>query len=276
MNSQKALFKSEADLCRTFIGRLPPEWIAYPETAGFDILLSRKEDGAQIGIEAKLTLNAKVILQACPSTASHSDREMSPDFRAVLVPYGYAPPEMCKIAWRLGITTIQMKTKEVYQALRFSSYPGFVTRFRNPHVFAFEPSLPMAGETDYQHHWIDLAPWSRFVLPAYVPDVAAGASAPLQLSEWKIKAIKIAIILERRGWVCIPDFIHLKLNRQFFMTQGWIKPESGVERARGKYVAGVAMGMKRLHPRNYAEIEADFEIWKPPEPPEKLTQEDLL
>ncbi|TIU81425.1 MAG: hypothetical protein E5W01_20510, partial [Mesorhizobium sp.] len=64
MAKAKAVFESEAALCAAFIARLPKDWTAYPETAGFDILLVRGADGAQIGVEAKMTLNAKVLMQA--------------------------------------------------------------------------------------------------------------------------------------------------------------------------------------------------------------------
>ena len=54
-------FAKESDLCAAFLASLPEGWTAYPETAGFDILLGREVDGFQIGIQAKLRLNAKVI-----------------------------------------------------------------------------------------------------------------------------------------------------------------------------------------------------------------------
>ena len=54
-------FRSEADLCAAFLAALEREhakkWMAYAETAGWDILLVRLKDGFQIGIQAKLALN---------------------------------------------------------------------------------------------------------------------------------------------------------------------------------------------------------------------------
>ncbi|KAG0748260.1 hypothetical protein G6F24_015420 [Rhizopus arrhizus] len=60
-------------------------WEVYPETAGFDILAVWKATGHQLGVEAKLQLNAKVADQILPAHWSSGSGE-GPDFRAVLVP----------------------------------------------------------------------------------------------------------------------------------------------------------------------------------------------
>ena len=65
---------SEAALCAAFIAAATvtpkrtdhAQWVAYPETGGFDILLVRQTDGVQIGIEAKLALNPLVVSQVLP------------------------------------------------------------------------------------------------------------------------------------------------------------------------------------------------------------------
>lgn len=76
MTKKTPEFAKESDLCAAFIAAVsrPAEryeierdrWVVYPETADFDILLRREADGAQIGIEAKLRLNAYVVSQARP------------------------------------------------------------------------------------------------------------------------------------------------------------------------------------------------------------------
>jgi hypothetical protein len=109
MAKAKAVFESEAALCAAFIARLPEGWTAYAETAGFDILLVRGADGAQIGVEAKMTLNAKVLMQAVEGLYSGRGSEhAAPDFRAALVPDGSAGAEMKSLAGYLGITVIEM------------------------------------------------------------------------------------------------------------------------------------------------------------------------
>jgi hypothetical protein len=247
----KAIFKSEAELCATFIKQVPKDWVAYPETCGFDIVLVRPSDGCQIGVEAKMTLNAKVLLQAVETTPRY--RVHNPDFRAVLVPWGTAGSEMMAIARKLWITVIQMKSKELYLALRRSTY----SRLK------FEPELPdvLGREWYTDTYWRDCAPAERLQLPEYVPDVRAGASAPSTLSEWKIKAIKICVLLEKRGTITIDDFRQIGIDRRRFMEMGWIQQHQ----ARGQYVVGkYPLDLRRQHPRNYVEIEAHFDRWAPP------------
>lgn len=263
--SIKANFRNEAELCSTFISQLPQGWTAYPETAGFDIVVVRDADGVQIGVEAKLSLNAKVVLQATEGFGYWSQGS-GPDFRAVLVPYGRAGAEMAALARLLQVTVIEMKSKETYQALRNTGYGNF--RFVDRHVKKFTPELPGIDRYEHQERWLDQLPMKRLDLPDYVPDVVAGASGPSQLSEWKIKAIKIAVILEKRGYVAISDFIALHIHRQRWIQNRWLdlRVVDG-KVVRGHYVRGrLLMDLRAAHPVNYGQIEADYEKWKPADP----------
>ncbi len=67
-------FATEADLCAAFLAEVPNTWTAWKEHAGWDILLVRKADGFQIGIEAKLKCNATVLQQALKSTAPSASK----------------------------------------------------------------------------------------------------------------------------------------------------------------------------------------------------------
>nr|WP_237043901.1 hypothetical protein [Pseudomonas aeruginosa]AMP35850.1 Hypothetical protein [Pseudomonas aeruginosa] len=51
----------ESTLCEVFIKEFNqiPGWTCYPEAAGFDVLVVH-DDGRQIGVEAKLSLNGVV------------------------------------------------------------------------------------------------------------------------------------------------------------------------------------------------------------------------
>lgn len=246
---EKARFSSEAALCTTFISQLPKGWTAYPETAGFDILLSRDVDGAQIGIQAKLVLNAKVIEQAVPYENWWHAVGEQPDYRAALVPWGCAGglSGICRL---LGITVIEMATKELYQ----SWYKGGRRKMR--------PELPKIGMSGWdERDWRDWCPSKRCALPEYVPDVSAGASAPLQLSAWKIRAIKLVILLDRRGYVTRADFKHFELDPGRWIYNGrWL--DHGT--VRGQFVRSeYTPDFKAQHPVNFAQIEADFEKWAP-------------
>jgi hypothetical protein len=241
-------FASEADLCAAFIARLPKGWTAYPETGGFDIVLVRDDDGFQIGIEAKLKLNAKVIEQAVEGGAWYYAGGSGPDCRAVLVPDGRTG--FNAVCAALGITVIRLNmVTNGYQRLWGCGSPQ-----------RFWPGLPSRNEGCRE--WFERAPMQRISLPDYVPDVTAGASAPTALTVWKIKAIKIAITLERRGYVTRADFKHHQIN-----ISRWIAPYAGwlVLDGEKRWIRGPHLpDFRAQHPRNYAEIDADIARWAPP------------
>src|SRR6185437_3226759 len=169
------VFKTEAELCAAFI-----EWAiregyrCYPETADFDIL-AVDEDGWQIGIEAKLRMNVKVISQALPRYGA----EIGPDHRAILVPS--IDSELREICGFCGL--------EIFYCL---------TRYRDPrpgrrHEFARDRSDRGA--------MFDWNPKQRCELPEYMPDVPAGVPSPLKLTPWKIAALKVLARIEISGWI---------------------------------------------------------------------------
>lgn len=248
------MFAKEADLCTAFIKSLPETWVAYCETQGFDIVLVRKEDGLQIGVEAKLKLNAKVINQAAEEVSRWGLDRPAPDCRAVLVPSG-VNGDLAGICRLLGITVIYMRPEPIDSR----DY-----RWHSP----FFPKLP-----DIEHgaerwasdwwDWFDRAPTERLKMPDYVPDVEAGHSAPRALTPWKVKAIKIAILIEKRGTVNRTDFkaIEIDMSRWTNPYAKWL--------VRGEvskqWVAGPRLpDFRAQHPVNYEQIEADFDTWAPP------------
>ena len=77
-------FATEGALCEAFAEWARAEgFTVYPETAGWDMLLVAA-DGHQLGIEAKLSLNLKVLAQALKGCTYSAER--GPDYRAILVP----------------------------------------------------------------------------------------------------------------------------------------------------------------------------------------------
>jgi hypothetical protein len=261
----KSVFENEAALCAAFIASLPEGWTAYAETGGFDILLVRAIDGAQVGVEAKMTLNAKVLMQAVEGIyAGHGSGSEGPDFRAALVPYGSAGAEMKSIATYLGVTVIECRTggegeKQIESEV--AKFGEYYRPYASKNYEPFKPELPHVGY-QWRETWVDYCPLKRCPVPDYVPDVVAGASGPSQLSEWKIKAIKICVLLERRGHVTIADFKHIKIDRKRWLDFRWLKPTP----VRGQYVAGsLPLDLRSAHPVNFGQIESDFEKWKPKE-----------
>lgn len=235
-------FATEAALCARFLAAVPPEWTAYAETAGWDILLVRNADGFQIGIQAKLKLNAHVVAQTIEEGHSHSAESAGPDCRAVLVPEDDAGP-FDVIAGYVGFTIVRVRA------------PGGIAARA-----AFRPPLPSARDM-WGERWFECAPAKRHVLPEYVPDVVAGSSAPVQLTKWKISAIKIAVTLERRGFLTRADFKHHGIDYRRFIARdfGWLTVQDG------HYVRGPSFpDFKRQHPRAYGEIAADHIKWMLP------------
>lgn len=243
----KAKFSSEAEMCAAFIAALPEKWTAYPETAGFDILVVHR-NGCQIGIEAKLALNAKVLTQALPSIRHSYAERPAPDFRAALVPDG-SKSDLCELARWLGITVVHVRNVSVGR----------------PSANSILPSLPDFDHDWQRDEWLDWHPATRIPLPDYVPDVQAGRSGPIKLTEWKVRAIKLAITLERRGYLTPADFTFFKVSQsRWVQPPGWSWLSPG--EVRGRWVnAGRMPDFKAQHPLNYLQIEADYEKWKNPE-----------
>lgn len=246
----KTIYTKETELCKKFIDSVKEDWTCYPETGGFDILLVRKEDGFQIGVEAKLVLNAKAIVQVAERVGHYYTDSPGPDCRAILVPErsGITLEGVCEL---LGITVIRM----------YEPHAGLGYRASSP----FRPSLP-DGHDWNDGHWYEFCPSERMSLPDYVPDVKAGASSPMSLTPWKVKAIKIEITLQKRGFVTRKDFKYFRISMSLWTTpagNGWL-----VKNGDGGWVAGRSRpDFKKQHPVNYKQIEKDYDKWKNPESP---------
>jgi hypothetical protein len=250
------LFQTEADLCHAFIGAVDPEiWTAYAETHGWDILLVRAEDGFQIGIQAKLRLTTEVFAQAIEEFIPLVSRpEKGPDCRAVLVPANEIAAHLGALAAHLGVTVIRM------------AGPALPKSWRR-----FSPDLPLLGrEWAAQREWFELAPEKRHDLPAYVPDVAAGVASPVQLTRWKIGALKIAILLAERGFVTRRDFRLIEIDVRRWLTYGWLIVQ-GDRLIRGPACPDFAA----QHPKVYAQIAADG-AWRTPPAVEPDQQKEMV
>jgi hypothetical protein len=261
-------FRTEKDLCACFIEiikRRPDlkqprnEWVVYPETGGFDILLVRKSDGFQIGIEAKLRLNAKVVAQSLPDKYDHG---VGPDFRAILVPHKSANADLKAICDYIGVTIITLDLIKLnpvvydFMTARGEPIPGPKYRV-SPDLPDEDRKLSYLG----MDRWHDWCPIHRITLPDYVPDCDAGCPSPLRLTDWKIRAIKIAVLLERFGSVTRTDFKDLKIDeRRWTQGTGWLR----LGDHRGVYLRGEQLpDFKMQHPKNYDEIAACIDDWLP-------------
>jgi hypothetical protein len=237
-------FATEAELCAAFIAAIGKEWTAYAETAGWDILLVRNADGFQVGIQAKLKFNIDVINQALEDAGHWHIDGPHPDCRAVLVPQDEAN-RFDKICAYVGLTVIRMNGERRKKG-RYWNSPA-----------PFRPDLPKPADSWTERDWYEMATVQRHKLPEYVPDVAAGASSPLQLTHWKIKAIKIAVTLELRGHVTRRDFAHHQIDHRRWKESGWLKIEDG------RFVADNMPDFQKQHPIVYNQIKADAPKWLP-------------
>lgn len=243
------MFRSEAELCSTFLAHVPDGWTAYPETGEWDILLVH-DTGVQIGIEAKLALNAKVIVQAAESV-NHWSNTVGPDFRAVLVPSDVST-SFLGICGLLGITVI----KAVHPSL-FETTNRYQIEKR-----WFRPELP--GKYSFTDEWFDMAPIKRHDLPDYVPKVTAGVPSPMKLSDWKIGAMRLCVLMERSGYLCREDFQHLGISISRWMPSSmkWL----GATETRGIYAKGKrwpADQFRAEHPMTWDEIVFSIDDWAP-------------
>lgn len=233
MRSHKHGYKTEAQLCKDFIQWAKPQgWIAYPETAGWDLVLVGV-DGCQIGIQAKLHPNVKVLAQtvvACDFTWTDTPIQ-GPDFRAVLVPK--ATPEFEDIARFAGITV-------------FSAWERYDGRKD------FKPEIDGTFTLGEDNRW---PAEQRIALPKHIPDVVAGSPSPLQLTDWKMKALRITAMLEVRGWVTREDFKKLNLSWQRWPVNRWLKCLHLSKR----YGRGDRLAFDKQHPTVFAEIKKEVE-----------------
>lgn len=225
----KPLFATEAELCADFIAWMKHEgWVCYPETCGWDILLVNAE-GTQMGVQAKLRLNAKVLLQ-CVELGAYNDT--GPDHRVILVPDNN---ELAQVADILGVG--------VYTAS--SNYDWIRQRGFNTGIPAFD-LRPFRSVVEL-HDW---NPLKRHELPEFVPDVAAGASAPIQLTRWKIAALRVLATLEVRGSITREDIRRCGCDpRRWTDSAQWLSPQGN-----GVFVRGKAPRFDQQHPVVYAEI----------------------
>lgn len=239
MPSGKQPFPSEVSLCATFISCVDKRiWTPYAETAGWDILLVRKADGFQIGIEAKLKLNIEVVNQTLEEYGYIGVDREGPDARAVLVPFGNAA--FARVAAYIGFTIITQYADGPYQKAYF-------------HPYLPKPNDHYSSRDDW-HEW---APVKRCQLPEYVPDVAAGAPSPIQLTAWKISALKLQATLEKNGYVTRSDFRYCGLDHR-----RWIARESGwlvLDAKSGGYIRGPRFpNFAAGHPKVYEQVKADL------------------
>lgn len=194
----------ESDLCENFIG--PAEtygWTCYPETSGWDILMVR--DDVQIGVQAKLRANIKVIAQCLPPMYWWGRKllpnirrkvvKRGPHYRTILVPEKTAKStlkDMTCIGEALGLW--------VFTDNHFGWHLLETGSLMNPD-YNWEPEEP------------------EWVPDIILKDVVPGASSPLQCTKWKQRALKLLARALVRGEVTSADAKELDISMDFFVNR---------------------------------------------------------
>lgn len=243
----KARYPTEAALCADFIEAIKAHggWTVYPETAGFDLLCVYDKTGHQLAVEAKLKLNAKVADQILP-TDWFGPGFTGPDFRAVLVPdLTEANHGIARMLRILGVMV--MTPGDSWNALPFSNALGGNRRLRHHGYDADPKQQDQWGNPEPWHDW---NPPARCKLPEFVPQVAAGVPSPLQLTPWKIGALRVIAELELTGFITARGVKAYGIDpRRFCASDGFLCPLG-----EGKWARGSLPRYEDQHPEAYAEI----------------------
>lgn len=250
MTKREAPFKNEEELCASYTAFARESgWVVYPETAGFDLLLVRPDDhpqaGTQIGVEAKQKLNAKVVDQILEQTPGDNRWEIGPDYRVVLVGSIGGAGGLARLLSRIGVTTIQ-PDEDQWRHPVTQVWPDEGMDFGGKwHVVGGWSETP----------WTDLTPAHRCELPEFVPSVRAGVPGPVQLTKWKIGALRVMAVLELEGSVTRPRIKQLGCD-----PTSWTRGPTCWLHAAGKGLYTRTEKLPRFdqqHPEIYAQLLAE-------------------
>ena len=184
--------RSENDLCLILINAAKAlNWVAYAETSTWDVVLVR--DSIQIGVQAKVHANIHLLGQALPAGLKQRQQQRppseyranGPQYRTILVPQPtrelLAIGDLLKL-WVFGATGL-----------------GF--------------ELLRAPEQYLQYQW---HPERSVWTPDVVPEVPAGAPAPVRLTRWTQQALRLLAIARVQGFVTSADATKLGISLKTF------------------------------------------------------------
>lgn len=184
---------TETQLCAVFMLEFNslPGWTCHPEAAGFDVLVVH-EDGRQIGVEAKLALNAKVADQILPSLGDEFYGKPGPDHRLVIVSkISDASEGIRKMLEHLGV--------RVLVASKYSRVKGCSHGFSiDSELFWPEKAVPRWG---YSSRMFDWWPTERCRVPSVVTTLPAGVPSPIRLTPWKESALRVIAQMRQQGFI---------------------------------------------------------------------------
>ena len=93
-----------------------------------------------------------------------------------------------------------------------------------------------------------------------MPDVPAGVPAPIQLTEWKISALKVLARIAISGWITRREISGFGIDpRRWTSGDGWLVPKDGDPKRGGRWIRGKCPAFDAQHPEVYARIKAELE-----------------
>ncbi len=155
-------------------------WVVYPEQGGWDLLLVRNH--IQVGIQAKLRPTVKLFAQAIVPESSPG-----PHYRAIAVGNLNFKErrDVIVVARTSGLVLIDMSCH----------HDCWLNAAQRNYKYFSKISWR------YYRHYPSKLVWT----PSFVPKLAAGIPAPKNVSPWKIAAIKLELLCDKKGWVTIDD-----------------------------------------------------------------------
>lgn len=182
------IISKESELCDIFMREFNAieGWSCYPEAAGFDVLVVH-EDGRQIGVEAKMSLNAKVADQILPEPYEFYGRP-GPDYRLVIVSkITDASAGIVKMLEHLGVKVLMPR----------------IGHMRDGETFTFDLAHKLLEVSErrpfYDWYMFDWNPPERCQVPVMRTNLRAGIPCPVRLTPWKEKALLVLAQLRRDG-----------------------------------------------------------------------------
>jgi hypothetical protein len=183
-------YKKEVDLCNDFIfWSKMYGYKVYPECGGWDMLLVK--NGVQIGVQAKLKANMKVLAQALDGVCERK-LKVSPHYRVVLVA-SKPSSDFIKLAKACRIIIISFFGNiSKHYCLRYNDIKAI------NYNYEFKSFI---GSARYYRY----AAKKRVKLPLFVADIKAGVPSPRNVSDWKILCIKAERLCIKQGYITSRD-----------------------------------------------------------------------
>ncbi|MDP2141343.1 MAG: hypothetical protein Q8L20_11080 [Gammaproteobacteria bacterium] len=261
----KQAIPSESALCEFFMEEFNSldGWICYPETGEFDILVVH-ESGRQIGVEAKLQLNAKVADQILPSRHWYSQDGKGPDHRLVIVrSITEANAGIAKMLKMMGVDVWSPWVSEQSRRNPITRDYEIFTKVE----FQISTKLwedDRCSKADHHNgHWAcalyDWNPKERLQVPGAVPNHPAGVPAPVRMTPWKQAAVRVFARLRKQGYITTKQIAAEGCSPTVW-TQKWLDRHA----ERGKWIETDRLpALDKQHPELF-EIAMNAELT--PEP----------